>query len=473
MGQSIVDVVLTPIMSPRSLERTPMTPTHLLHASLSLLAALSIGIAATAQGLGSLPAIMKPEYFSRDLLLFIEGLNLTEEQQLIAEMIFDDYEREFQEGLDGMENQVTDVANNVGELGDDKDAIVKAVLAPIQGWAGQRDVLGLQLVENIRIILDPQQQSAWTAFNRRLDREKRLPEGRLSGENTNIDHVLRDLDLQPAAGTSLAEANLQWELALHEALVERAEATRQNFNLLEQINNGTTDEGDVQKRRQELATRIRVRDITDAAIEEIAGLLGAHGDAFRREALKRGYARAYRQRPAERIFKAAMQNETVRADADLLAAVENLFAEYRAELDAINTAILDLTRKWEPELEEAKIQNRLRRLRGETLDRPTDPTRELYQQRRELGTRYVELLRDLLGLELFSELDGASRYMPRPKPGDPNAIKGGPGGIRAAGKPSNAKERGETASGKLTGPDKTFGNERPAAPIGGGKGRDD
>ena len=144
-----------------------MTPTHLLHASLSLLAALSIGIAATAQGLGSLPAIMKPEYFSRDLLLFIEGLNLTEEQQLIAEMIFDDYEREFQEGLDGMENQVTDVANNVGELGDDKDAIVKAVLAPIQGWAGQRDVLGLQLVENIRIILDPQQQSAWTAFNRR------------------------------------------------------------------------------------------------------------------------------------------------------------------------------------------------------------------------------------------------------------------------------------------------------------------
>ncbi|MDP6479279.1 MAG: hypothetical protein QGI75_04480 [Phycisphaerales bacterium] len=449
-----------------------MTPTHLLHASLSLLAALSIGIAATAQGLGSLPAIMKPEYFSRDLLLFIEGLNLTEEQQLIAEMIFDDYEREFQEGLDGMENQVTDVANNVAELGDDKDAIVKAVLAPIQGWAGQRDVLGLRLVENIRVILDPQQQSDWTAFNRRLDREKRLPDGRLSGENTNIDHVLRDLDLQPAAGTPLEEAKLQWELALHEALIERAEATRQNFNLLEQINNNT-DEGDVQKRRQELAARIRVRDTTDAAIEEMAALLPTHGDAFRREALKRGYARVYRPTPAERLFKAAMQNETVRADTSLLAAVENLFAEYLAELDVINTVILDLTRKWEPELEESKIQNRLRRLRGETLDRPTDPTRELYQQRRELDARYVELLRDLLGLELFSELDGASRYMPRPKPGDQDAVKGGPGGIRATGKASSPKERGETASGKLTGPDKTFGNERPPSPTGGSKGRDD
>jgi hypothetical protein len=449
-----------------------MTLTRLLHAVLTPLAALSIAAAAAAQGMGSLPSIMKPEYFSRDLLLFIEGLNLTEEQQLIAELIFEDYERGFQEGLDGMEAQVTDVANNVQELGDDKDAIVKAVLAPIQGWAGQRDVLGLELVENIRIILDLEQQAAWTAFNRRLDREKRLPDGRLSGENTNLDHVLRDLDLQPAAGTPLSVAKLQWELALHEALIERAETTRGNFDLLEQINNNSTNEEDVKKRRQELAARIRVRDINDAAIEDMAALLPTHGDAFRRESLKRGYGRVYRTTPAERIFDAAIRNETVQSDASLLEAVENLFAEYKAKLNAINSAVLDLTRTWEPQLEESKIQNRVRRLRGETLDRPMDPTRELYQQRRELGTRYVELLRDLLGLELFSELDGASRYMPRPKPGDPGASKGGPGGIRAAGKAASPKEQGKTASGKLTGPNTGTGAARPRAPLG-GKNRDD
>jgi hypothetical protein len=450
-----------------------MTPTRLLHAALSLLAALVFSVAATAQGLGSLPSIMQPEYFSRDLLLFIEGLNLTEEQQLIAEMIFEDYEREFQEGLDGMEAQVTDVANNVAELGDDKDAIVKAVLAPIQGWAGQRDVLGLQLVENIRIILDSEQQSAWTAFNRRLDREKRLPDGRLSGENTNLDHVMRDLDLQPAAGTELADAKLRWELALHDALVVRADATRQNFNLLEQINNSSSGADDARKRKQELSARIAVRNINDTAIEELAALIATHGGAFRHEALKRGYGRVYRTTPAERIFKAAIENETIGEDADLLAAVQNLFAEYLEELAAINTALLELTRDWEPELEAAKIQNRIRRLNGETLERPMDPTRELYQQRRDLGTRYVELLRDLLGLELFSELDGASRYLPRPKPGTQDGVKGGPGGIRAIGKGSSPKGQGKSAAGKLTGPDKTFGNARPRGPTSGGKDRDD
>lgn len=449
-----------------------MTPTRLLSALVPLCAALLVGATASAQGLGSLPSIMKPEYFSRDLLLFIEGLQLTEEQQVIAEMIFEDYEREFQEGLDGMEQQVTDVANNVAELGDDKDAIVKAVLAPIQGWAGQRDVLGLQLVENIRIILDPEQQAAWTAFNRRLDREKRLPDGRLSGENTNIDHVLRDLDLQPSTGTALAEAKLQWELGLHEALVERSDATRQNFSLLQQINSNSSGEDDARKKRQELTARIRVRDITDTAIEEMAALLGDHGKAFRHEALKRGYGRVFRTTPAERIFKAALQNETIRNEANLLAAVENLFAEYLAELDAINTALLELTREWEPQLEESKIQNRIRRLRGETLDRPMDPTRELYQQRRELGTRYVELLRDLLGLELFSELDGASRYLPRPKPGDQGEVKGGGKGIRSAGTGSSRKQQGKTASGKLTGPNTGTGAAKPRAPLG-GKNRDD
>jgi hypothetical protein len=442
---------------------------RLVTTALSFIAALCFGIAATAQGLGSLPSIMKPEYFSRDLLLFIEGLHLTEEQQLIAEMIFDDYEREFQAGLDNMEIQVTEVANTVGELGDDKDAIVKAVLAPIQGWAGERDILGIQLVENIRIILDEDQQAAWTAFNRRLDREKRLPDSKLSGEGTNLDHIMRDLDLQPAAGTQLAAEKLRWEIALHDALVVRANATRQNFNLLQQINN--TGSNDSRNRKKELASRIQVRDITDAAIEELAVLYAANGNAFRKEALKRGYGRVYRTTPTERLFLAALLSEQVESDPALLAAVVELFASYNGELNAINISLLEMTRTWEPKLEEAKILNQARRAAGETLDRPKDPTRELYQQRREIGTRYIELLRDLLGLEVFSELEGASRYLPRPKPGsgDPNAKRSG--GIRTSGTPSSPKERGQPPSGKLTGP--TFGNVRPGAPLGGPKGRDD
>jgi hypothetical protein len=179
----------------------------------------------------------------------------------------------------------------------------------------------------------------------------------------------------------------------------------------------------------------------------------------------------YRTTPTERLFLAALLSEQVESDPALLAAVVELFASYNRELNAINISLLEMTRTWEPKLEEAKILNQARRAAGETLDRPKDPTRELYQQRREIGTRYIELLRDLLGLEVFSELEGASRYLPRPKPGsgDPNAKRSG--GIRTSGTPSSPKERGKTSNGKLTGP--TFGNVRPGAPLGGPKGHDD
>jgi len=399
-------------------------------ATLSLVTA-----AATSQGIGSLPQIMKPEFFSRDLLLFIEGLDLTDEQQAITEIHFEDYDREFQRGLDEMELSVTNVANSVEELGDDKSAIVTAVLAPIQDWARKRDVLGHQLVENVRIILDEQQQAAWTQFNRRLEREKLLPEGRLSGESTNIEHVIRDQAIQVAVDSPLAEAQLRWELALSEGLRARAAAVSQGFDLIEQIENPNASAADIQSRRVELQARIAIRDITDQSIEEMAGLLGQQGPAFRKEALKRGYGRIFRTTPVERLFKAAISNDAIAADPAVLAAVRDLFAEYQRELGEINLTLLDTTRTWEPELEEAKIENRARRLSGEPRLRPDDPTRSLYQERRELGVRYAQLLRDLLGDELFGQLDGASRFIPRARPVDGERADGGlrPGGLKASG----------------------------------------
>ena len=423
----------------------------------ALFGLLAMSTTVLAQGLGSIPSILKPEYFSRDLLLFIEGLNLTDEQAAISEMIFEDYDRDFQLGIDNMQLEVEDVAHNVGELGDDKDAIVQAVLAPIQGWAGKRDILGRQLVENIRIILDAEQQAAWESFNRRLEREKSLPEGKLSGESTNLQHVLRDMSIEPAADSALSVAMLEWEVAVADALHKRADATNQGLNLFEQINANASGEEDIRRRRSELKARIAIRDTTDVAIERMYPLLGPDGAAFQREALKRGYGRIYRKTPAERIFNAALINTTVKENASLLTAVQDLLTSYLDELDMINTALLDLTREWEPDLETSKIDNRIRRLKGDTLIRPQDPTRTIYQERRELGSRYVQLLRDLLGDDLFAELDGATRYLPRPKPTDVGDRNNGGSGIQPSGKTAGSpdyvgkKQSGDNGASKPSG----------------------
>ena len=404
--------------------------------------AASMTVAATAQGLGSLPEIMQPEYFSRDLILFIEGLDLTDEQQAISEMIFADYARGFEDGLNNMEAQVEIVAESVQQLGDDKQAIVTAVLAPIQDWAVQRDVMGRRLVENIRVILDEQQQLAWTAFNRLLEREKHLPNGKLSGEQTNLDHVLRDLTLEPQPDTPFADAYLRWELSLSESLQQRMAASTQQLEMLKQIEGNQASDEDVRRRRSALNASVDIRNINDAAIEEWTILLGSSGPAFRKESLKRGYGRIFRTTPVERLFIAAMKLTEVTEDPTLEQAVQDLFNTYLSEVGAINTQLLETVRTWEPELEYAKIENRIRRLRGESTLRPDDPTRKLYQQRRELGIRYAQLLRDLLGDDKFAKIDGATRFMPRVTPPAGQKPTGGkPGGISASGgrKSSDAK----------------------------------
>ncbi|MCP4759282.1 MAG: hypothetical protein GY894_04100 [Planctomycetes bacterium] len=397
-------------------------------------AILSLAPTAMGQGLGTLPEIMKPEYFSRDLLLFIEGLNLTDEQAAISEMIFKDYERGFQAGLDGMNDNVTTVAETIEQHGDDKRAIVTAVLSPIQDWARERDVLGRQLIENIRIILDKDQQAAWTSFTRQLQREKHLPDGTLSGETTNIEHVFRDLNIQPAEGSPLAESFHAWDLALAVALIQRAETTSQGFNILEQIESDTANQHDIQRRRAELRARVEVRDINDATIEEMTALLGENGAAFRQEALKRGYGGVFRTTPVQRLFVAAIASEKVTSDASLLEAVNALYDNYLAELGDINLQLLATTRSFEPELESMKIDNRHRRTNGESRLKIDDPIRPLKQKRRELGIKYAQLLRDLLGDDIFATLDGAARFIPRERmPRDENGANPAGGSIKPSG----------------------------------------
>jgi hypothetical protein len=210
-----------------------------------------------------------------------------------------------------------------------------------------------------------------------------------------------------------------------------------------------------------------IRDTTDAAIERLTPLLGANGPSFQRDALKRGYGRVYRKTPAERIFQAALNNFTVKENASLLTAVQDLHASYVEELGIINDALLTMTREWEPELEQSKIENRVRRLNGETLVRPQDPTRPVYQERRELGSRYVQLHRDLLGDELFAELDGAARYMPRPRPTDLGDRESrGSSGILPSGRSVDPAEHG---LGKKRGGGST---SKPSGLSGGPRGND-
>ena len=90
-------------------------------------------------------------------------------------------------------------------------------------------------------------------------------------------------------------------------------------------------------------------------------------------------------------------------------AIWSLYAEFLGKLGAINNELYRTTRTSEPELELARLENSLRRARGEEIIRPVDPVKGLQQKKRELEREYIDKLRALLGDQNFADLNGARR----------------------------------------------------------------
>ena len=162
----------------------------------SLLMLLGITCGTQAQ-IAGLTESMKPEFFTRDLILFIEGLDLDETQQMIVEEMFLDYEQAFEVGLQGMNDEIEEIQGEIESLRDDPQQVLTLVLAPIERWMGQRELLGDELIENVRVILIPEQESKWMQFNRKLYIEQNFSQGNLSGESLNLNHIARDIALDP------------------------------------------------------------------------------------------------------------------------------------------------------------------------------------------------------------------------------------------------------------------------------------
>ncbi len=84
---------------------------------------------------------MHPEYFARDLVVFSEGLNLDDNQEVIVEAMFDTYSDEFDAGWAATQDRLTAVAS---ELRENKTASERDTLKPVL------ETLGAWLDENVR-----------------------------------------------------------------------------------------------------------------------------------------------------------------------------------------------------------------------------------------------------------------------------------------------------------------------------------
>jgi hypothetical protein len=372
----------------------------------------AIGITATASAqfgqAAGFSEIMSPYFLRRDLVHFVEGLDLDEGQSVILESLFWDYEDANEASKQVMIDRFQEMREQFQTL--DRDRIMQIIFVPFEDRYAEWDAFNEQFLQSVRAILNNEQLQRWPEFRRKLRREKQLPQGRLTGESLDLFHVVTELDLEEPTRFLIEPLLREYGENLDEALGRRQELLRESGLMIMHSIRDDQPEAALTVYQDQVDARLGVRKVNDDFIIAIAGALPEEiGREFRRTALERAYPRVYRPTPAERVFEAAKELEGL--DEETLKAIRNLEEAFLGELALINEKLVRLIREYEPQEEQYRAAVFALRGTGQQPERPTDPTRQEFRQREQLGRDYVERLRALLTDEQFRSLPGVSRFL--------------------------------------------------------------
>jgi Spy/CpxP family protein refolding chaperone len=386
---------------------------------------------------------MVQDYYSRDIRLFAEQLSLDDAQRSVIESLYMDYEQEFNDGLARMRKRLEDMREQF-QAGD-VDQVLRLVFKPIEEWSVEKRAMGDVFMENVKIVLTPEQQEMWPKFQRFLYREKNLSKGRLSGESLNLFLVVNDMALNPLEMQGVQPTLDEYDITLDAAL-----RARQNAMISSQSDmfrsfaeqNASISLG-ILERQVQLA--VAVRDVNDKYIESLAQVMPSEKSAtFRQKALERAYPRVYRATPVQAIFTAA--KELPGLDATTLEAIVNLEAGFLSELVATNGQLASTMRDWEPKENRLRAEAFARRMTNAQPEPIEDPLRAAFQARDEMQRRYVRLLQALLTPEQFGQVPGGYRWADTPGEERP-ATDNGAGGTKSRRAPAGTGAAEPTGTG--------------------------
>lgn len=416
-------------------------------------------------GMAGLGDLLEADFLRRDLRLFSEELELRDSQRAVLDVLFMDYDEGFRAGVEpvnelmrnagprifqsfmspetrdvfrsAMESAQAEIAELRDKQGGEVDsavveeimgramsaasediqrirresgqqaearAAIGEMIAGLEAWQAEKAALREQFISGVKGQLDEAQLSRWPAFERRMTREKSLPDGRLSGESVDLVQLAKKALERAEAPSELAPVLELYEIRLVEALKARDTYLEQSqTRLYKALQDMDVPAGlDIVKRQTDL--RVRVRDVNEEFRPAIAAALPEPARvAFLREALTSGYSRLFRPTRAERTFEAARELDTL--PPETLEAIAALELAYESEMAALTERLIAITKKEEP----GELVRQAERMAGFLSgnfqrQREEDPIRASMGERRELSDRYLNQLAGLLSPEQFENI---------------------------------------------------------------------
>lgn len=370
----------------------------------------SLGMTQTASAqfgaMGGSDDVFRPDFTTRDVVLFVEGLNLDEGQRYIFETMFEMYQTDFDDGVEQVRDKLTNMRDDL--VGGDPQEILKKVFEPVDEWRKTKQALAARLMMDLESQLSPQQKDMWPSFERKLRRIKTLKDGVLTGENIDLFFVLQQMDLSKAEKDSIAPIMARYEVSLDAALQARNQfVSKTQQDLSTAIRSQQVDDAKTIVEKQ-VSYRLTVRNTTEDTVKELMTALPEDkAAALRRTTMEQAYGQVFRLTQMERVFDQVLEMEDLTPE--VMTAVKDLQQRYLAELSTINERLVSLIRDQDGVKIVERVERLVHRVNGENVTMQQDPVRDEYFNREALGNRYMTQLRVLLSPEQFSKVPGSAK----------------------------------------------------------------
>lgn len=265
--------------------------------------------------------------------------------------------------------------------------------------------LGEEFVTQVLAQLSGEQLERWPSLDRTLTRHKKLPQGRLDGERTNLLKVVEKLGLDEIEQEAISQQLYDYEVSLHNALVARDAYLNDASEAVDKA----LESGDPDKALSVVdrgtAFRVAVRTVNEQFTDTIAARLSAPNDARLPQLVRRAsYPRVYRRTRAQKAFDAA--GSLGGLDEETRTGIDELQEAYDEGLEVINERLRRTIHKHQPLQSRRPIEHTKEIMSGKAavFDPGDDPIRSAFRKRSEYDERFMKQLYAMFTLEQVATL---------------------------------------------------------------------
>ena len=338
--------------------------------------------------------VFQPDYYRRDMQLFMDYLKLEPWQKPIVEMMIEDYQISFDAGTQSCRDEMQNLKE---EMMADPANAMQIALRPIQEWEREKGVMKLELIENIRTQLSPLQMERWPSLDRAMRREKDLPKGQIPGESMNLFVVLHGMELTPADVQGIDPALLDYEVKLDRALEDRNKTLKQHQKKIQDAMVEKNIDVGMAALKRISESRAVVCAIHFSALDEIsANLSPEKAEEFKKAVLKNSFPEIYEETIVDKVLKTIRRDESLQPEQITL--VDQIESRYLVSLEQSNIALLEAYKvdgKQIPIIEANRAIAR-RNKQSTRMARLPDSILALTREREEMLERYRQELLNIL-----------------------------------------------------------------------------